>query len=79
MNEHHHDTDTLDVTVNDESHSVPNTIGTAEELLNAVTIDSGRHELYRIDGAETVGPLRGLLIFDQGDAFVTVPKYITDG
>lgn len=81
MSEPHPDTDTetLQVTVNRETHEAPATIETAAELLEFASLDPDRHDLYRIDGAEEVGPLNGLLVFDEGDEFVTVPAYTTGG
>jgi hypothetical protein len=72
---------TLTVTVNRVEHTVPNTVSTVSAFLDAIgwQSDAKEYNLYRIDGADEVGPLGEMLVFDDGDEFVAVPKYVDDG
>jgi len=72
----------LTVTVNDEQIDVPNTVTTSDEFLEAAEYptDGVRdYQLYRIDNNEEVGPIDGLLVFDEGDEFVVIPRTVTGG
>ena len=71
-------TDTLSVKVNKRSYEVPNTVSTVSEFLDHTPYTS-RYRLYRIDGADHIGPLGEMLVFDEGDEFVALPKYINGG
>jgi hypothetical protein len=73
--------DTLTVTVNREEHTVPNTVETVSEFFEAIGWDesTGEYNLYLLDGDEEIGPLGEMLVFDDGDEFVALPRYVDDG
>jgi len=75
------ESDMLTVTVNNETYSVPNTVETVSEFLEAIGWgeNTGRYNLYLLDGDEEVGPLGEMLVFDDGDEFAAVPEYVDDG
>jgi hypothetical protein len=72
-------TETLTVTLNNQLVEVPNTVETVSEFRDAVGV-THNYYLYRIDGGEEAGPLgNGLMVFDEGDEFVAIPKYVIGG
>ncbi len=71
-------TDTLTVILNNQQVEVPNTVETVSEFREAVGFTDD-YDLYRIDGCEEVGPLGEMLVFDEDDEFVAIPKYVNGG
>jgi hypothetical protein len=70
---------TLTVEVNREEYEVPNTVQTVSDFFDALGWPAEDYHLYRIDGNDEIGPLGEMLVFDSGDRFVAVPKYVDDG
>jgi len=71
---------TLEVRVNYETRKVSHNIETASEFLEACDYDPDKHTLYRETGKDVpIGPLSGMLVFDDGDEFTVIPKYCSDG
>lgn len=70
--------ETLTVTLNNQRVEVPNTVETVSEFRDAVGFTDD-YDLYRIDDGKEVGPLGELLVFDEGDEFVAIPKYVNGG
>jgi hypothetical protein len=71
--------DFLQITLNEQTYKVENTIQEASTLLSATGYDPEKYDLYRIDGGEEIGPLGEMLVFDAGDEFVAIPKQTTGG
>ena len=70
---------TLAVTVNGKEEQVPNTVETLSELLESVGYHDREYTVYRLDGGDEVHITGEMFVFDEGDEFVIVPKYVTGG
>jgi len=70
--------DTLTVTVNGQEMNVPNTIETLQGFCEATGYENREYDVYRIDGGKEVELTGEMFVFDSGDEFVIVPKYVGD-
>jgi hypothetical protein len=68
----------LIVTVNNKEELIPDTVQTASTFLEKAGYPPEEYVLYRIDSNEAVGTLGEMLVFDEGDEFVVIPKHATD-
>lgn len=73
------DADALIVTVNNQEHTVPDTIETKHGFLDAIGFTGREYTLYRIDNGDEIEISGPMFVFDGGDEFVVIPKYVNDG
>lgn len=70
--------DTLTVTVNGQAMDVPNTVETLQGFREATGYAGREYNVYRIDNGKEVELTGEMFVFDSGDEFVIVPKYVGD-
>jgi len=74
--------ETLSVTVNRIDHEIPNTVSNTSEFFESIGWGGNSaddYNLYLIDGNNEIGPLGSMLVIDDNDEYVAVPKYVDDG
>lgn len=69
----------LTVQVNKQEYKVPDTVDTLSGFLEAVNYTNGPYKVYRIDRGEEQRLTGEMFVFDEGDEFVVIPKYINGG